>query len=34
MATTVTTDYPSLAGAIHELAGTDPQLCHQCGKCT
>src|SRR5512138_461671 len=31
---TVTADYPSLAGAIHELAGTDPQLCYQCGKCT
>lgn len=34
MATTVTTEYPSLAGAIHELTGTDPQLCYQCGKCT
>lgn len=31
---TVTTDYPGLVGAIHELTGTDPQLCYQCLKCT
>ncbi len=34
MATTVTTDYPSLAGAVRERTGTAPPLCYQCMKCT